>query len=405
MDSKKIPTKKKQEIVEISKNLIDEKGVNNVSIRDIVKNVGMAQGLFYYYFKSKEEILEIIINEYVEAFCIELENSVDGIQMKYDNWKEKIETTIKMLVKLYKDNTSPLEKFNNKKNKDLYMSMVYATIDRLANLIEKVITEALSSGFIKLNHPKETAYVLIYGIIDLINHKKIVDEKIQEIDGDISKIINNLVQITFSGVLNITLGITNILINFILGLIISIYILLEKETLKYQLKLLINTVATDKYKSSIIEILKLIYSKFKKYIFGQAIDSAILFIMIFISMTIFKIPYAIFISFILAICAAVPILGPLIGIIITTIIMIIAGYKNILFFILIVVLMQQIEGNIIYPIVVGNSIGLSSLYIVVVVIVFSSLFGIFGVIIGVPLCGVLYEIICKYVYKKDFIEK
>lgn len=172
MDSKKIPTKKKQEIVEISKNLIDEKGVNNVSIRDIVKNVGMAQGLFYYYFKSKEEILEIIINEYVEAFCIELENSVDGIQMKYDNWKEKIETTIKMLVKLYKDNTSPLEKFNNKKNKDLYMSMVYATIDRLANLIEKVITEALSSGFIKLNHPKETAYVLIYGIIDLINHKK-----------------------------------------------------------------------------------------------------------------------------------------------------------------------------------------------------------------------------------------
>lgn len=229
--------------------------------------------------------------------------------------------------------------------------------------------------------------------------------KIQEIDGDISKIINNLVQITFSGVLNITLGITNILINFILGLIISIYILLEKETLKYQLKLLINTVATDKYKSSIIEILKLIYSKFKKYIFGQAIDSAILFIMIFISMTIFKIPYAIFISFILAICAAVPILGPFIGIIITTIIMIIAGYKNILFFILIVVLMQQIEGNIIYPIVVGNSIGLSSLYIVVVVIVFSSLFGIFGVIIGVPLCGVLYEIICKYVYKKDFIEK
>ena len=229
--------------------------------------------------------------------------------------------------------------------------------------------------------------------------------KIQEIHGDIFKIINNLVQITFSGVLNITLGITNILINFILGLIISIYILLEKETLKYQLKLLINTVATDKYKSSIIEILKLIYSKFKKYIFGQAIDSAILFIMIFISMTIFKIPYAIFISFILAICAAVPILGPLIGIIITTIIMIIAGYKNILFFILIVVLMQQIEGNIIYPIVVGNSIGLSSLYIVVVVIVFSSLFGIFGVIIGVPLCGVLYEIICKYVYKKDFIEK
>lgn len=274
-------------------------------------------------------------------------------------------------------------------------------------IINIVIPEIIKSFYIFIEKAPEQIKN-IQGLLIKNYDNYLIDSvlsKIQEIDGDISKIINNLVQITFSGVLNITLGITNILINFILGLIISIYILLEKETLKYQLKLLINTVATDKYKSSIIEILKLIYSKFKKYIFGQAIDSAILFIMIFISMTIFKIPYAIFISFILAICAAVPILGPLIGIIITTIIMIIAGYKNILFFILIVVLMQQIEGNIIYPIVVGNSIGLSSLYIVVVVIVFSSLFGILGVIIGVPLCGVLYEIICKYVYKKDFIEK
>ena len=178
MENKKIPTKKKQEIVNISKNLINEKGVNNVSIRDIVKSVGMAQGLFYYYFKSKEEILEIIINEYVEIFCKDLEENINGIQMEYDNWKEKIETTIIMLVKLYNDNKSPLEKFNNSKNKELYMNMVYASVDRMATLIENVINEAVKSNFIKIEYPKETAYVLIYGIIDLINHKKIVDEKI-----------------------------------------------------------------------------------------------------------------------------------------------------------------------------------------------------------------------------------
>ena len=178
MKNEKIPTKKKQEIVEISKNLINEKGVQNVSIRDIVKSVGMAQGLFYYYFKSKEEILEIIINEYVDIFCKDLEDEIDGIQMEYDNWKEKIETAIVMLVKLYKDNKSPLEKFNNKKNKDLYMDMVYATIERMATLIERILTDAVNSNFIQIDYPKETAYVLIYGIIDLINHKKIVDEKI-----------------------------------------------------------------------------------------------------------------------------------------------------------------------------------------------------------------------------------
>ncbi len=178
MENKKIPLKKKQEIVDISKKLINEKGVNNVSIRDIVKSVGMAQGLFYYYFRSKEEILEIIINEYVEMFCKDLENSINGIKDEYDNWKEKIETTIIMLVRLYNDNKSPLEKFNNNKNKDLYMSMVYASIDRMASLIEKIINEAVKSNFIKLDYPKETAYVLIYGIIDIINHKKFVDEKV-----------------------------------------------------------------------------------------------------------------------------------------------------------------------------------------------------------------------------------
>ena len=86
------------------------------------------------------------------------------------------------------------------------------------------------------------------------------------------------------------------------------------------------------------------------------------------------------------------------------ILMIIAGYKNIVLFILMVIVIQQIEGNIIYPIVVGNSIGLSSLYIVVIVIVFSSLFGILGVIVGVPLCGVFFEIMSKYIHEKKLID-
>ena len=213
----------------------------------------------------------------------------------------------------------------------------------------------------------------------------------------------DVLKTSFSGILNITLGITNVLINLILGLVISIYILLEKESLKFQIKTIICKFMKDKHKRYVIETIKLTYSKFKKYIFGQTIDSFILSILIFVSMAILNIPYGLFISLILGLCAAVPILGPFIGIIITTIIMIIAGYKNILLFIFIVVLMQQIEGNIIYPIVVGNSIGLSSLYIVLIVIVFSSLFGILGVIVGVPLCGVCYELICNYIRQKDVV--
>lgn len=227
--------------------------------------------------------------------------------------------------------------------------------------------------------------------------------KLKQFDGNISNILNVIIKNSLYGILNITLEITNVLINFILGLVISIYILLEKESLKFQFKALINKFMDDKYKKNTIDILKLIYSKFKKYIVGQTIDSSILSGMIFISMVIFNIPYALIISLILGLCAAVPILGPFIGVVITTVMMIIAGYKNIILFIFIVVVMQQIEGNIIYPIVVGNSIGLSSLYVVVIVIVFSSLFGILGVIVGIPLCGVCYELIRKYVIEKDIV--
>lgn len=178
MKSDKMSISKKQEIVERAKKIINEKGINNVTVRDIVKTVGMAQGLFYYYFKSKDEVINVIIDEYVEKFCSNLEEDIANITLEYDDWKEKIETAILMLVELYKDNKSPLEKFNNTKNKELYMSMVYASVDRMANVIEKIINEAMDNNFINISNPQETVYVLIYGIIDLINHKKIVDERI-----------------------------------------------------------------------------------------------------------------------------------------------------------------------------------------------------------------------------------
>ena len=89
-------------------------------------------------------------------------------------------------------------------------------------------------------------------------------------------IVNNILKTSFSGILNITLGITNVLINLILGLVISIYILLEKESLKFQIKTIICKFMKDKHKRYVIETIKLTYSKFKKYIFGQTIDSFIM---------------------------------------------------------------------------------------------------------------------------------
>lgn len=167
------------------------------------------------------------------------------------------------------------------------------------------------------------------------------------------------------------------------------------------MKLIIYRISKDKYSKNTILILKLTYYKLKRYIGGQVIDATILFIIIFIAMTIFKMPYVLLISSIIGISAIIPIFGPFIGALISILIMFIGGYYNISGFIILVIFMQQIEGNIIYPVVVGSSIGLSSLYIVVAVIVFSSLFGVLGIILGIPLFGVFYEIVSKYMRKES----
>ena len=306
-----------------------------------------------------------------------------------------------------------VKKLNLNKNNTLIISRIISLIIVFIILIfgiilviNVVIPEILQSLYNFIEKAPEQIKNLERFLNENSNNNYAIEtilSKLKQFDGNISNILNVIIKNSLYGILNITLEITNVLINFILGLVISIYILLEKESLKFQFKALINKFMGDKYKKNTIDILKLIYSKFKKYIVGQAIDSSILSGMIFISMVIFNIPYALIISLILGLCAAVPILGPFIGVVITTVMMIIAGYKNILLFIFIVVVMQQIEGNIIYPIVVGNSIGLSSLYVVVIVIVFSSLFGILGVIVGIPLCGVCYELIRKYVIEKDIV--
>ena len=174
-----------------------------------------------------------------------------------------------------------------------------------------------------------------------------INTKVGQVDGNIVNILNNISKSILSGIIDISLGITASIINSILGIIIAIYILLDKEKLKRQLKLFIYRISNDKY------------NKLRRYIGGQAIDATILFIIIFVTMAIFKMPYMLLISLIIGISAIMPIFGPFIGALISILIMFIGGYDNIGWFIVLVIVMQQIEGNIIYPIVVGNSIGLS----------------------------------------------
>lgn len=203
-----------------------------------------------------------------------------------------------------------------------------------------------------------------------------------------------------SNILGFTVGVTSAITNFVIGFIIAIYILLSKEKLLLQCKKFTFAFLDEKYANKLVEISHLVEFKFSKFIAGQCMDGAILGILCFIGMTIFNMPYALLVSTIVAIAALIPIFGTFIGTALSVFIIFMVKPITALYYLIMMLVIQQIEGNLIYPFVVGNSIGLSSFWILVPIFVGSSMFGVLGILIGVPLFSVIYTLLSRYVNKR-----
>ncbi|MEG0872909.1 MAG: TetR/AcrR family transcriptional regulator [Clostridia bacterium] len=174
----KISEDRKKEIIEKSKIIINEKGFDKISIRDIVKSVDMAQGLVYYYFKNKEEIVKCIVDEYVDTLGDFLLKNINKISSKDINIREKIEDFSQIVIDVYKNNCGPLKELDETNNKVFYQKIVNSTIKKLAGNIEVAIKDASQQGYIDVEYPKETTYMIIYGITNLIHNEKIEDKKV-----------------------------------------------------------------------------------------------------------------------------------------------------------------------------------------------------------------------------------
>ena len=143
----------------------------------------------------------------------------------------------------------------------------------------------------------------------------------------------------------------------------------------------------------VMEVASISHNKFSKFITGQCIEAVILGGLCFIGMTIFSMPYALLVSTIIGVTALVPIFGALIGTIPAAFIIFMVEPMTAVWFVILIVVIQQIEGNLIYPMVVGNSIGLSAIWVLLAITVGGSTFGILGILIGIPLFGVLYTLL------------
>lgn len=217
---------------------------------------------------------------------------------------------------------------------------------------------------------------------------------------DLLQLLANFLTKSLSGILSTTVTITSGIFNFILSLVLTIYMLSSKETLIHQLKKILYAFSKKEIADKTIEIGQLANNTFSKFITGQCVEACILGALCFVGMSIFSMPYALLISVLIGVTALIPVFGAFIGTIPAVFLILIINPIQALWFIVFILCLQQFEGNIIYPRVVGNSVGLSAIWVMLAMIVGGSTLGLIGMLIGIPIFSVAYQLIKEYTNKR-----
>ncbi len=185
----------------------------------------------------------------------------------------------------------------------------------------------------------------------------------------------------------------NVVTNILIGFVFAIYLLFSKETLIRQLKKFVNAYMSKRVAHHIHKIYHLCVRTFKSFFTGQFLEAMILGTLFFVSMSILSLPYALLISLVIAVFALIPVFGAVFGCGVGILLIVVVDPMQAVVFTVLFLILQQIEGNLIYPKVVGNSIGLPSIWVFVAVILGASLMGILGMILFIPLSSVLYTLL------------
>lgn len=232
----------------------------------------------------------------------------------------------------------------------------------------------------------------------------VFEENLKNVDLSLENIGDTLMDVIMVGgnnLADLTLGVVTKLfsgaMNIILGLIFAIYILGDKENLGRQVRRILYAYLPEKRVDQFLGITTLTSDIFQKFVTGQLTESVILGTMFVVSMLIFQFPYAVVVGVLVTITAIIPIVGAFIAMAVGFFLIFVNNPTQAFWFLLLFLVLQQIEGDFIYPKVVGNSIGLPALWVLVAVMVGGGLYGILGILLAVPISSVFYVLLKRNV--------
>jgi predicted PurR-regulated permease PerM len=236
-------------------------------------------------------------------------------------------------------------------------------------------------------------------VIGKLNEYPEIQEKIENLEFDWASIAGKLSKVLTSGVAGILTsawgiigGVTSAVTNLVLGIIFAVYMLLRKDKLIRDMNRIRRLWFSESFNNKCSHFMHTANETFQSFFVGQFIEAIILGTLCFIGMKLLKLPYAAMSGTLVGVTAFIPIVGAFIGAGVSAFIILTENPMQALIFIIFLLILQQFEGNIIYPKVVGDSIGLPGIWVLAAVTVGGGLFGIIGMLIGVPLAATVYKL-------------
>lgn len=196
------------------------------------------------------------------------------------------------------------------------------------------------------------------------------------------------------------IGVVNALKDSILGIIISVYVLYAKEQFIAQAKKVIVALTPDSFSKPFIFLVRETHGVFGGFISGKIIDSLIIGVLCFIGTSILGMPYAVLVSVIVGVFNVIPFFGPFIGAIPSALLILMVDPLKCLWFVIFIIVLQQFDGNILGPYILGGTTGLSAFWVIFAILTFGGLFGFIGMFVGVPVFAVIYTLISRGINKK-----
>ncbi len=297
-------------------------------------------------------------------------------------------------------------KFMDKKNqykakRFISITITYISAAILISIVFSILVPELSrSIYTLLENIPEYIKALEEYINNIVIALNLNGDMVEDIVKDFNSISKYITSIAGTAVLDLfqfSANITQYILNIFIATIISIYLLAGKEKFFAQIKKFLYAMLPEKPVKYVIELTRSSHKTFIGFLGGKLLDSLIIGVICFVGMKIFKMPYPLLVSFIIGITNIVPVFGPFIGAVPSVIIIFIASPIKALWFILFILVLQQFDGNILGPKILGNSTGLTAFWVMFAILLGNGLFGVVGMILGVPTFAVIYSIIVSVI--------